>query len=138
MARHVVAKVGEVAPGTSKLVTVKGREIGVFNIKGEFYALANKCPHEGASLCKGRLVGLMEADEPGGKYRVSRQGELLKCPWHGWEFDVRTGQSYCDPDNTYVRQYAVSVESGGDLLKGPYVVETFSVSVEENYVIVEM
>jgi 3-phenylpropionate/trans-cinnamate dioxygenase ferredoxin subunit len=137
MARHVVASVGEVAPGTSKLVTVKGREIGIFNINGEYFALANTCPHEGAALCKGKLVGLAEADEPG-KYRLSRKGELLKCPWHGWEFDVRTGQSWCDPENTYVRQYAVSVEPGDALLKGPYVVDTFQVSVEENYILVEM
>jgi len=137
MSRHVVANVGEIAPGSSKLVTVKGREIGVFNIKGEFFALANKCPHEGAALCRGKLVGLALSDEPG-QYRLTRQGELLKCPWHGWEFDVRTGQSYCDPDNTYVRQYAVSVEPGSELLKGPYVVETFQVAVEENYIVVEM
>ena len=137
MSRHVVATVGEVAPGTSKLVSVKGREIGVFNIKGEYFALANTCPHEGAALCKGKLVGLAESDEPG-KYRLTRQGELLKCPWHGWEFDVRTGQSWCDPENTYVRQYAVSVEGGEQLLKGPYVIDTFKVEVEENYIIVEM
>ncbi|MGA8414537.1 MAG: Rieske (2Fe-2S) protein, partial [Xanthobacteraceae bacterium] len=105
MSRHVVATVGEIAPGSSKLVTVKGREIGLFNVKGEYFALANKCPHEGASLCRGTLVGLALSDVPG-HYRLTRQGELLKCPWHGWEFDVRTGQSYCDPDNTYVRQYA--------------------------------
>jgi nitrite reductase/ring-hydroxylating ferredoxin subunit len=137
MSRHVVAAVGEISPGSNKLVNVKGREIGLFNIKGEYFALANTCPHEGASLCRGTLVGLAESDEPG-KYRLTRQGELLKCPWHGWEFDVRTGQSWCDPENTYVRQYAVSVEPGGDLLKGPYVVETFSVSVEENYIVLEM
>jgi nitrite reductase/ring-hydroxylating ferredoxin subunit len=137
MARHVVATVGEVAPGSNKLVTVKGRDIGIFNIKGEYFALANTCPHEGASLCKGKLVGLAESDEPG-KYRLTRHGELLKCPWHGWEFDVRTGQSWCDPHNTYVRQYAVSVEAGDDLLKGPYVIETFQVSVEENYIVVDM
>jgi len=51
---------------------------------------------------------------------------------------VRTGQSWCDPNNTYVRQYAVSVEPGSELLKGPYVLETFQVAVEENYVIIEM
>ena len=137
MARHVVAKIGEIAPGTNKLVTVKGREVALFNVKDEYFALANKCPHEGAALCKGMLVGLAESDEPG-QYRVTRQGEFLKCPWHGWEFDVRTGQSWCDPSNTYVRQYAVSVEPGGELLKGPYVLETFQVAVEENYVIIDM
>jgi len=137
MSRHVVATVGEIAPGANKLVTVKGREIGIYNIKGEFFALANKCPHEGAALCKGRMVGLAQSDAPG-QYRLERQGELLKCPWHGWEFDVRTGQSWCDPENTYVRQYAVSVEAGDDLLKGPYVLETFKVAVEQSYIIVEM
>jgi nitrite reductase/ring-hydroxylating ferredoxin subunit len=137
MARHVVAKVGEIAAGTNKLVTVKGREIALFNVKDEYFALANKCPHEGAALCRGTLVGLAEADEPG-DYRLTRQGEFLKCPWHGWEFDVRNGQSWCDPSNTYVRQYAVSVEPGGELLKGPYVLETFQVAVEENYIIIDL
>ncbi len=50
MARHVVATVGEIAPGRSKIVTVAGREIGVFNVADEFYALINRCPHEGAAL----------------------------------------------------------------------------------------
>jgi 3-phenylpropionate/trans-cinnamate dioxygenase ferredoxin subunit len=137
MARHVVATVGEISPGASKLVTVKGREIGLFNVNGEYFALANKCPHEGASLCAGRLVGLAQSEGPS-DYRLLRQGEFLKCPWHGWEFDVRTGQSWCDPENTYVRQYAVSVEDGEELLKGPYVIDTFKVDVEANYIIVEM
>ena len=48
---HVVATVDEIAPGTHKLVTVKGREIGIFNVKGDFYALFNRCPHAGGSLC---------------------------------------------------------------------------------------
>jgi nitrite reductase/ring-hydroxylating ferredoxin subunit len=145
MSWHVVARVDEIAPGTSKLVTAKGREVGVFNVKGEFYALANKCPHEGASLCKGRIIGLAESDEPG-KYRLTRQGELLRCPWHGWEFDIRTGQSWCDPVHTKVKAYHVMVESGadiekeklGDKSKGPYVAETFAVSVEDNYILIDV
>jgi 3-phenylpropionate/trans-cinnamate dioxygenase ferredoxin subunit len=69
---------------------------------------------------------------------LTRLDELLNCPWHGWEFDAHTRQSWRDPENTYVRQYAVSVESGGDLLKGPYVVDIFQVSVEKNCIIAEM
>ncbi len=38
-----------------------------------------------------------------GEYRMSRPGEMLKCPWHGWEFDIRTGQSWCEPTNTNPR-----------------------------------
>jgi nitrite reductase/ring-hydroxylating ferredoxin subunit len=137
MARHVVARADQIAPGSSMLVTLKGREIGVFNVKGEYYAFSNKCPHEGAPLCKGRIVNLVEAEEPG-RYRVSRHGELLRCPWHGWEFDLRTGQSWCDPENTWVKSYNVSVEPGETVVKGPYVAETFAVSVEGDYVVVEV
>ncbi len=64
MSRHVVATVGEIAPGSSKLVTVKGREIGLFNVKGEYFALANKCPHEGAALCRGNLVDSRSPTSP--------------------------------------------------------------------------
>jgi 3-phenylpropionate/trans-cinnamate dioxygenase ferredoxin subunit len=135
--RYVVATVDEVAPGTSKLVTVRGRELGVFNVNGSFYALLNRCPHEGASLCKGRIIGLVSSDEPG-QYRVTRQGEFLKCPWHGWEFEIATGQSYCDPKGTFVKAYKVEVEPGAELAKGPFVAESFPVTVDGDYLVIEM
>ena len=137
MARHVIAPVDELPPGTRKFVEIDGRPIAIFNIKGEFFGLLNRCPHQGANLCEGPLIGLAQSRNPG-EIEYTKLGEIIRCPWHGWEFDVRTGQSYCDPDNTYVRQYAVSVEPGSELLKGPYVVETFQVAVEENYVVIEM
>ena len=59
MPQHVVAKVGEIEPGTSKIVTVNGRDIGIFNVKGEYFALLNICPHEAAPLCRGRIVGVI-------------------------------------------------------------------------------
>lgn len=135
--RHVVAAVGEIAPGTSKLVTVAGREIGVFNLAGDYFALISKCPHEGASLCKGRIVSRVESDMPG-QYKVLPGSEMIRCPWHGWQYDIRTGQSWCDPDNIALRRYAVSVETGDEILKGPYVAETVPVSVEKNYIVVEL
>jgi nitrite reductase/ring-hydroxylating ferredoxin subunit len=137
MSRHVVAKVDEVAPGIGKLVTVKGREIGIFNVKGAFYALANRCPHKGGSLCMGQISGLVLSDGPG-KYRFRRKGEFLRCPWHGWEFEIATGQSYCDPQSLRVRQFNVVVEPGEEVVKGPYVAESFTVSVEEQYLVVEV
>jgi len=137
MSRHVVAKVDEIAPGDSKIVKVNGREVGVFNVGGEFFAFSNRCPHAGAELCKGIIVGLMRADEPG-VYRVDRPGEFLRCPWHGWEFDLRTGQSYCDPKSTKVRQFQVKVEPGENLVKGPYVAETFPVAVEAEYLVIDL
>jgi nitrite reductase/ring-hydroxylating ferredoxin subunit len=137
MSRHVVASVDEIAPGGRKIVTVNGREIGIFNINSEFFALINRCPHEGAALCRGRLVGLAESDAPG-QYRLTRPGEMLRCPWHGWEFDIRTGQSWCDPLNTRVRSYNITVEPGAKVVKGPYVAEMVPVTVEQDYLVVEI
>jgi 3-phenylpropionate/trans-cinnamate dioxygenase ferredoxin subunit len=135
--RHVVARTDELPVGSKKRVTVKGRDIGVFNVKGEYFAMADRCPHQGGPLCRGKIVGLAESSMPG-EYKLSRQGEMIKCPWHGWEFDLRTGQSWCDPTTVYVKQYAVAVEAGSDVLKGPYVAETFVVTVEGDYIVVEV
>ena len=137
MARHVVAALAEIPPGTRKRVDVTGRPIVVFNVKGELFAVSNRCPHAGGSLEHGAQVGLLTASLPG-DYSYSRQGEIIRCPWHGWEFDLRTGQSWCDPGKVKVRSYQVSVEPGAKLVEGPYKAETFSVSVENDYVIVEV
>ena len=137
MTRHVVATVEQIPPGERMLVKVQGREIGIFNIGGEFFAIGNRCPHNGASLCKGRIVGLVEAAEPG-SYQFSRRGEFVRCPWHGWEFDLRTGKSRCEPDRTKVRSYEAKVELGGTLADDTLRAETFPVSVEQQYVVVEV
>jgi len=148
MARHVVATIDEIPPGERKIVEVAGRSIGVFNVGGEFFALRNRCPHQGGPMCTGRLAGAVESSKPG-EYRYSRRGEMLRCPWHGWEFDIRTGQSWFDPAKTRVRAYEVSTVPGAaliaegvtptaDLQKGPYVAETYPVSVEQQYIVVEI
>lgn len=137
MARHIVASAGEIPPGGRKLVTVRGREIGIFNHGGEYFALLNRCPHQGAELCKGRLIGLAISREPG-HFELTRRGEMLKCPWHGWEYDIRTGQSWCDPNDTKVRAYPVTVVPGETLVQGPFVAETFQVAIEQDYAVLEM
>ena len=137
MSRHVVAAARDIPPGGRKLVRVNGRDIAIFNIGGEFFGLLNRCPHQGGNLSQGTLIGLVEASEPG-DYRYSRPGEILRCPWHGWEFDVRTGQSFCDPARIRAMRYEVEVEEGSNLVKGPYVAETFPVTVEEQYVVVDV
>jgi nitrite reductase/ring-hydroxylating ferredoxin subunit len=144
MARHIVASTTEIPPGGNKVVGIDGRDIVVFHVNGEFFALLNRCPHEGAPLDKAACVARLTSPEPG-IYQRSRVGELLRCPWHGWEFDMRNGQSWFDPKRVKVRAFPVAVESGQslvedlveDLAKGPYVAETFPVHVEDSYVIVE-
>ncbi len=137
MARHVVASVGEIAPGACKAVTVAGRPIGIFNVNGEHYALIDRCPHEGAALCWGQITGRFESDRPG-EYRLTRVGEMLRCPWHGWEFDIKTGQSWCHPESVKARTYPVTIVPGEALAKGPFVAETVPVTVENDYVVVEL
>lgn len=136
MARHVVARAEDLPPGSRKLVEIDGRGIVVFNIKGELFALSDKCPHKGASLSNGLLTGLVKSCEPG-HHELTRAGEIVRCPWHQWEFDVRTGRSYCDPRRLRLMQFNVSVEHGADLVEGPYVAETFKVAIEDDYVVVE-
>ena len=142
--KYVVAAVDEIPPGGRKLVEVAGRSIGVFNLSGEFFALRNRCPHQGGPLCQGRTWGLIEADRPG-ELRFSREGEIITCGWHGWEFDIRTGQSWCDPERLRVRSYEVRVEHvapAPDVLpgkvKGPYQAETYPVTTDGRYVVVDV
>ena len=137
MTKWVVGTVDEIPPGGRKIVEVAGRSVGVFNVGGEFFALLNRCPHQGGPLCLGNTHGFLR---PGsvGEYDYSRPGEMLRCPWHGWEYDVRTGQSWFDPSSVLVRTYDVVVAHGAELQKGPYVAETYPVSIDREYVLVEI
>jgi nitrite reductase/ring-hydroxylating ferredoxin subunit len=135
MSRHVVANVEDIQPGTRKIVTVNGREIGIFRIGDDFYGLINRCPHQGAPLCRGEIVSRLVAPSPG-DYRLTRSGEMIRCPWHCWEFDIRTGQSLCDPNSVQARTFDVAMEPGKTLVEGPFVAEAVKVTVEESYVVV--
>jgi nitrite reductase/ring-hydroxylating ferredoxin subunit len=134
MSRHVVGKTPEIPPGSHKIVEAAGRQIGVFNVNGEFFALLNRCPHGGAELCRGKVVGLVQPQGVG-EYAIARKGEFIRCPFHGWEFEIRTGQSYCAPDRLKIRKFDVAVQSGNELVKGPYVAESYEVEVEDDYVV---
>jgi 3-phenylpropionate/trans-cinnamate dioxygenase ferredoxin subunit len=70
--------------------------------------------------------------------RATSTASAPRCPWHCWEFDIATGQSWCEPDDVKARSYSVAVEPGERLAKGPFVAETVVVSVEHDYVVVEV
>jgi nitrite reductase/ring-hydroxylating ferredoxin subunit len=110
--RHVVGKVDELPPGTTKVVEVKGRSIGVFNDLGRFSALRNLCPHHGAPLCLGGVSGMMRTTEPH-VYEFSgdsAEERVVRCPWHGYEFRISDGKSVTIPERMAVRTYRVEVE----------------------------
>ena len=138
MPKYPLAPVGELPPGTSRSFTVEGRPVAVYNVAGRFYALRDSCPHQGAALSGGTVAAAVRATQPG-CYEFDPDRRLVRCPWHGWEYDLATGQSYYSARNK-VRSYPVSVEPGADLaaVPGPYVAETFPISVENDYVVVEL
>lgn len=132
--RYVVAKVQDLPPGGRRIVAIEGRSVGVLNVNGSFYALRNSCPHQGAPLCLGRVLPLAVAERPFvPEFDPDRC--VVKCPWHGWEFDVATGRSVFNPHRMRVKSYDVSV---GAPAEDDVVLETFRVTVEGDAVIVHV
>ncbi|MBV9281215.1 MAG: Rieske (2Fe-2S) protein [Chloroflexi bacterium] len=114
MKQVVVCKATEIAPGERRIVDVEGRSIGIFNVEGRFLALRNKCPHRGGALCEGPLTGTTLPVEDR-TFVYGRAGRILRCAWHGWEFDVESGQALADP-TVRVQTYRVTVEDGQIIL----------------------
>ena len=108
MGRYVVGRVADLPPGSQRLVRAGRWGVGVFNVNGKYYACNNHCPHAGGPLCLGEITGTTENVGP---YQVLwvRQGEIVSCPWHAWEFDITTGRTITEPTRS-VRTYPVRVE----------------------------
>ena len=89
-----VARAEDVPPGTGRTVEVHGVWIALFNVNGSFYAVDNTCPHAGGPIGEGSLAG-----------------EVVTCPWHGWQFNLRTGEREGNPNIT-LACCPVRVEAG--------------------------
>ncbi|MBT2276315.1 Rieske (2Fe-2S) protein [Rhodococcus qingshengii] len=107
---HVVATVSEIEPGDHKVVPIGKHGVGVYNVNGKFYAIANYCPHEGGPLCSGRTRGQAVVDESqAGGQSETRPGEFIYCPWHQWGFELATGTTAVKPEWS-IRTYPVRVD----------------------------
>jgi nitrite reductase (NADH) small subunit len=93
-----VAEMKDIAPGTGKVVQAEGRSLALFNVAGTFHAIDNTCTHESGPLGEGALVG-----------------EVVTCPWHSTEFNVRTGEALGPLTEEGVQSYPVKVQ-GDDVL----------------------
>lgn len=140
--RFVVGPASEIPPGTAIIVypeSVKSG-IGVFNVRGEFFALKNICPHQGGPLCAGRIRGTSEPRMHAGEQPAmewTRSGEIISCPWHHWEFDIKTGRTIF-PSKSRVRSYPVQVATREEMANLRAGVETYDVAVEDATVVIEL
>lgn len=111
-----VCRVDDLAPGEKRRIVVGRRPIALCRTaSGEYYAVSDNCPHQGASMSAGALGGAMAAAEPG-RYTWGRPGEVLRCPWHAWEFDVTTGCSLWGEAGVRLATYPVTIVDGDVVL----------------------
>jgi nitrite reductase (NADH) small subunit len=108
---YPVGDVADVRRDGCRLVDVEGRTVGVVSVEDEFFAIHDRCPHMGASMCAGTIGGTF-VPAPPHELVYGRHDRVIRCPWHGWEFDLATGRSLLEPARVGLRTYAVSVEDG--------------------------
>lgn len=114
-----VGRIEEFGAGAFKLVQVGKREIGVIRLRnGEFRAMLNWCPHKGAPICKG-IVGGTWPPCGTGEMTYDREGEVLACPWHGFEYDLDTGRELYWQHPTRLRMYPTEVVEGSVVVTLP-------------------
>ena len=110
MKYHVCSE-QDIQPGNKRTYTVKNVPVVVVRSNnGEFHAIYGFCPHQHSPLGEGVLVGVTEAAQPGDTLGYQRVGEILRCPWHGFSFDVVTGRCLSVPDKLRVRTYPLTVD----------------------------
>lgn len=105
-----VATLSDLEPGQRRIVSVEGRSVLLYRLDADtVVALRNRCPHQGAEVGRGTISG---TTLPGsvGEHVYGKEGQVLRCPWHAWEFDVTTGRSLHDPDRMAVRSYPVEID----------------------------
>ena len=108
---HPVGAVEDLHREGRRVVEVDGRRIGILSVGGRFFAVRDRCPHRGAAICQGTVAGTFVASKPE-EYVYGRQDRVIRCPWHGWEFDLDTGRSLLEPDRVGLKLYPVTVRDG--------------------------
>jgi nitrite reductase/ring-hydroxylating ferredoxin subunit len=132
----VVGPAIELPPGSRRIVSQgRGPGIGVFNVKGRYFAVKNACPHQGGPLCLGELTGTTVATESSDDWQTVewiREGEIISCPWHHWEFELETGHT------TFASRFRVSTYSVSVERLAKMQVETYPVEIKDDYVVVHL
>jgi nitrite reductase (NADH) small subunit len=106
-----VGSVEDVRRDGCRIVDVNGRPVGVISVGEEFFAISDRCPHMGASMCTGSLSGTFVAAGPH-EYVFGKADRVIRCPWHGWEFDLESGRSLLEPQRVGLKTYQVTQQDG--------------------------
>lgn len=109
---HDAGPAADFKDGVPRRIEMGNRALLVVRRGDEFFAIRDTCPHLGASLSRGRVVGIPRQALPGDEPGYEREGEVVTCPWHGWSFDLKTGRSLARPEKIRVRAYEVEVRDG--------------------------
>jgi nitrite reductase/ring-hydroxylating ferredoxin subunit len=110
MADLIVARVDAFPEGARRIVRRGQLEVGVFNVKGRYYAVPNVCAHQFGPVCEGRITGTLIANkETHWRPAWVQEGEILVCPWHALEYDLTTGRCLAYP-RVKLRQFPMRVE----------------------------
>jgi len=114
--RTVVCRVEEVPRGQMRCFRLRNNVPVLVSRSDDdrFFSIRSTCPHHGANLAQGYLGGTNLPSDVG-RYEYGRHQEIARCPWHGWEFDLRTGRTLHDPEGQRVKAYQVEVE-GDDVV----------------------
>ncbi|MBP1988699.1 Rieske (2Fe-2S) protein [Paenibacillus eucommiae] len=107
--KYWVGKISDIQQMQHKIFKIEGIEFGLYEVKGTWYAWNNFCPHMGASICKG-LVSGTRLPSLVYEYKYGMSEQILRCPWHGWEFDLTNGRLLVEPQ-TKLRGYPVEIEN---------------------------
>ncbi|MCC2687154.1 MAG: Rieske iron-sulfur protein [Paenibacillaceae bacterium] len=122
MERYPVAGIDELSDGDHKIIEVRGLQFGLYRINGQYYAWRNVCPHQGAPVCQGKVCGT-SLPSMVYEYKYGRENEILRCPWHGWEFDLLNGEHLVDPD-TKLKQGKLAIGNRNNENLEPGLLET--------------
>ncbi len=113
---HDVGAVVEFGDGEPRRVSADGRALVVVRSGDRVFAARDVCPHQAARLSDGAVCGTTLPCKPGEDVRYGRDGEILVCPWHGWEYDLTTGRGLAEPDRVRIATYSARVDEGRDLV----------------------
>ena len=106
---HCVGHVDEIPERDALIVDVNGRSIGIFKVDDQLYAVNNVCPHKAAPVARGTVGGTMLPTSKPGELEYGLEGQVLKCPWHGWEFNLETGECLFGVSGRRLKTYPVGV-----------------------------